>query len=56
MYHSLTQTLRALPDDTLLYPGHFYSDEPASTMGAQKQSNPFLQVANLEQFLGYMGF
>ena len=55
MYHSLTHTLKKLPDETLLFPGHFYSKEPASTMGAQKATNPFLQVTSLEQFLGFMG-
>ncbi len=55
MYRSLNQILRALPDETLLYPGHLYSEEPSSTMGEQKRSNPFLRVANLEQFLTFMG-
>ena len=55
MYHSLTHTLKKLPDETLLFPGHHYSEEPTSTMGAQKTTNPFLQVTSLEQFLGYMG-
>lgn len=55
MYRSLNQTLRQLPDETLLYPGHLYSSDPASTMGEQKRSNPFLRVANLEQFLMFMG-
>jgi glyoxylase-like metal-dependent hydrolase (beta-lactamase superfamily II) len=55
MYYSLTRTLRELPDETLLFPGHLYSKEPSSTMGEQKQSNPFLQVTSLEQFLGFMG-
>lgn len=55
MYYSLNRTLKALPDDTLLYPGHLYSEEPYDTLGAQKRSNPFLRVANLEQFLMFMG-
>jgi glyoxylase-like metal-dependent hydrolase (beta-lactamase superfamily II) len=55
MYYSLTRTLRELPDETLLFPGHLYSKEPSSTMGDQKQTNPFLQVISLEQFLGFMG-
>jgi hydroxyacylglutathione hydrolase len=55
MYRSLNEILRNLPDETLLYPGHLYSPEPFGTMGEQKQSNPFLRVANLEQFLMFMG-
>jgi len=55
MYRSLTGTLKQLPDETLLYPGHLYSSEPSSTMGEQKRRNPFLRVATLEQFLGFVG-
>jgi glyoxylase-like metal-dependent hydrolase (beta-lactamase superfamily II) len=55
MYYSLNRTLRALPDETVLYPGHLYAPEPFDTLGAQKRSNPFLRVASLEQFLTFMG-
>jgi len=55
MYRSLNHVLRALPDETLLYPGHLYSPEAVGTMGEQKRVNPFLRVANLEQFLMFMG-
>jgi hydroxyacylglutathione hydrolase len=55
MYHSLTGTLKKLPDETLLFPGHLYSAEGYSTMGEQKQSNPFLRVASLDMFLQFMG-
>ena len=55
MYRSLNHTLKALPDDTLLYPGHLYSPEAVGTMGEQKQMNPFLRVTSLEQFLMFMG-
>jgi glyoxylase-like metal-dependent hydrolase (beta-lactamase superfamily II) len=55
MYYSLNRTLRELPDDTLLYPGHLYSKDPVSTMGEQKRTNPFLQVTSLEHFLSSMG-
>ncbi|HMG26367.1 MAG TPA: MBL fold metallo-hydrolase, partial [Acidimicrobiia bacterium] len=33
MYESITQRLAAVPDDTVLYPGHLYSPEPSATMG-----------------------
>jgi len=56
MYRSLNLTLKQLPDETLLYPGHMYASEPSSTMGEQKRTNPFLRVATLEQFLGFVGF
>ena len=46
---------KALPDETLLYPGHLYSAEPSDTLGEQKRSNPFLRVTSLDQFLLFMG-
>ena len=55
MYESLNGTLKRLPDETLLYPGHLYSAEGQSTMGEQKRTNPFLRVTSLEMFLGFMG-
>jgi glyoxylase-like metal-dependent hydrolase (beta-lactamase superfamily II) len=55
MYQSLNGTLKALPDETLLYPGHLYSSDPFDTMGNQKRRNPYLRVANLDQFLMFMG-
>lgn len=55
MYESLNGTLKRLPDETLLYPGHLYSAEPYDTLGQEKQSNPFLRVTSLDQFLMFMG-
>jgi glyoxylase-like metal-dependent hydrolase (beta-lactamase superfamily II) len=55
MYQSLNGTLKALPDETLLYPGHLYSSEASDTLGHQKRSNPYLRVTSLEQFLMFMG-
>ena len=55
MYRSLNETLRNLPDDTLLYPGHLYSGDAYDTLGNEKRTNPFLRVSSLEQFLGSMG-
>ena len=55
MYHSLNDTLKSLPDETLLFPGHLYSPEGSSTMGEQKRTNPYLRVTSLEMFLQFMG-
>jgi len=55
MYRSLTGTLKQLPDETLLFPGHLYAADAWSTMGEQKRRNPFLRVATLEQFLSFLG-
>ena len=55
MYRSLNETLRKLPDETLVFPGHLYSRDPQGTLGFEKQTNPFLRVSSLEQFLTFMG-
>lgn len=56
MYYSLTQKLMALPDETILFPGHNYSDRPTSTIGAEKQTNPYFHFHSLKQFLAAMGY
>ncbi|MGD9762256.1 MAG: MBL fold metallo-hydrolase [Candidatus Binatia bacterium] len=56
MYDSLTNKLRALPDDTVLYPGHDYADRPSSTIGEEKRHNLCLRASRLEDFLGMMGY
>jgi glyoxylase-like metal-dependent hydrolase (beta-lactamase superfamily II) len=54
MYYSLTQRLGALPDETLLLPGHNYGG-PSSTVGREKRQNPFMRVTSLGEFLRSMG-
>jgi hydroxyacylglutathione hydrolase len=56
MYYSLTQKLMALPEDTILFPGHNYADRPTSTIGAEKRTNPYLNFGSLKQFLAAMGY
>jgi glyoxylase-like metal-dependent hydrolase (beta-lactamase superfamily II) len=51
MYLSLYNTIKKLPDDTIIYPGHNYGDTPTDTVGHQKQTNPYLQCSSLEEFL-----
>ena len=53
MYHSL-QKLKTLPDDTLLLPGHNYSQIPNATMGETKARNAYLNVQDLETWLQVM--
>lgn len=54
MYHSL-QKLAALPDDTLLLPGHNYSEVPNATMGETKQHNAYLRVGDMATWKTIMG-
>ena len=54
MYDSLTQRLGALPESTVLFPGHNYGG-PSSTIGEEKRRNPFMQFTSLGSFLRAMG-
>ena len=56
MYYSPTQKLAALPDKTILFPGHNYARLPHATIGEQKKTNSYLRVASLKQFAAAMGF
>ena len=55
MYRSLTEVLAALPDDTILLPGHNYADRPRSTIGDEKRRNPMMRFPSVEGFLQAMG-
>jgi glyoxylase-like metal-dependent hydrolase (beta-lactamase superfamily II) len=55
LYRSLHETLARLPDDTQLFPGHFYAAEPSSSLGEQKRTNPYLRATNLRDFMGFLG-
>lgn len=48
LYDSLHQTLGALPDETVVYPGHDYRGRTASTIGDEKRSNPRLALSRDE--------
>jgi hydroxyacylglutathione hydrolase len=54
MYRSLHDVLAALPDETVLFPGHNYADRPTSTIGEEKRTNMMLRFQNLKDFLGVM--
>ncbi len=54
MYHSLRK-LAALPDDTLLLPGHHYSEAPNATMAETKAQNAYLRIDDLATFMQVMG-
>ncbi len=49
LYDGITHKLYALPDHTLVYPGHDYRGMAVSTIGEEKQHNPRVT-------LGYKGF
>lgn len=55
MYYSLTQTLKKLPDETILLPGHNYGGQ-SSTLGEQKRFNRYMNFSTLDEFLTSMGY
>jgi hydroxyacylglutathione hydrolase len=52
MYRSLYDIVMRLADDITVYPGHNYGPTPTDTIGHQKETNPYLQCQDLEEFLG----
>ena len=42
LIESLTTKISVLPDDTIIWPGHDYGDSITSTVGREKQENPYL--------------
>ncbi len=56
MYESLTQRLATVPDDTVLYPGHFYSPPtPSASMGDTRRNNYVYRIRSLDQWRTLMG-
>ena len=53
-YYSIFDKLLKLPEETLLYPGHDYNGEKASTIGKEKKFNPRLQVKSVDEYVEIM--
>jgi sulfur dioxygenase len=54
LYRSLTTVLFALPDDTLVWPGHDYQGRTHSTIGAEKSGNARVAGKTLPEFIAIM--
>lgn len=54
MYHSLTQVLFALPDDTTVWPGHDYQGRTHSSIGHEKASNARVAGKTEAEFVAIM--
>lgn len=54
MYESLSRRLGALPDDTVVFPGHNYGGI-STTIGEEKRHNPMMRFASMGEFLRRMG-
>ena len=55
MYESLTQRLARIPDDTVLYPGHFYAAEPSAPLGETRRTNYVFAPSSAAQWLRMFG-
>ncbi len=49
-YHSLHEVLMHLPDNVQVWPGHDYGTASRSTIGRERQANPFLLRPDFESF------
>ena len=50
-WRSLQRLLTLVPDEATVWPGHDYGVRPSSTIGLEKQTNPFLRCADEAAFL-----
>lgn len=53
MFDSLHRILGALGDDTELFPGHDYGEVANSTLGRERQENPYFRLGALHDFVAY---
>ena len=54
LYRSITEVLFALPDDTVVWPGHDYHGRTHSTIAAEKQGNARVAGKTLAEFVAIM--
>jgi glyoxylase-like metal-dependent hydrolase (beta-lactamase superfamily II) len=55
MYESLTQRLSKVPDDALLFPGHWYAPAPYGSMGETRRENFVFTPRSEAQWLQMFG-
>lgn len=54
LYHSLTEVLFRLPEDTVVWPGHDYQGRTHSTIGHEKTHNARIAGKSLDEFVAIM--
>lgn len=52
LFRSLHSVLMALPEETVIYPGHDYGEVPSRSLGEEMKLNPVLLAKNLREFEG----
>jgi len=55
MYETLTRRLAKIQNEVVLYPGHNYGGGAFATMGNVRETNSYLQISSLEDWLSIMG-
>ena len=55
MYESLTRRLGRVPDDTILFPGHYYAADPSASLGQTRRSNYVFKPRNAAEWLAMFG-
>jgi glyoxylase-like metal-dependent hydrolase (beta-lactamase superfamily II) len=55
MYESLTQRLAKVPDDAVLFPGHWYAPQPYGSMGETRRTNYVFAPRSEAQWLQMFG-
>jgi glyoxylase-like metal-dependent hydrolase (beta-lactamase superfamily II) len=55
MYLTLTQRLSQVPDDTILFPGHLYSELPSQSMGETRRHNWVLAPRTPAEWMAIFG-
>ena len=53
MFYTLQDLVRKLPPETTMYPGHNYGDKPTATLDMQLQTNPYLLLPKVEDFINH---
>ena len=55
MYETLTKRLAAVPNETVLFPGHLYSAEPSEAMGDVRKNNWVLAPRSPQEWMAMFG-
>lgn len=55
MFRTLTQRLAKIEDEIILYPGHNYGGRPSAQFGEVRETNDYLRINRLEDWLSIMG-
>jgi glyoxylase-like metal-dependent hydrolase (beta-lactamase superfamily II) len=53
MYTTLKHIRDDLPNSIVIHPGHNYSVQKTSTLGEEKEGNPFMHFTEVDQFIRY---